>query len=155
MTVVKHIDAFAEAACRVLEEQVFMFGELLEKSELACDTDQYLMASVSFEGPELGKCFWIGSDAFGTELAANMLGVELDDPLAASGRRDALKELSNVVCCQFLTSVYGSEPIFHLASPILQTLDRENWSLYIQSRDTVGIVVEEHPVLLGLILQDR
>lgn len=155
MTAVRPTEVLTEAACRILENQVFMFGESSEKKDFACQADQYIMASVDFDGPIGGTCFWIASEQFGIELAANMLGVESDDPTAVSGSSDALKELSNVVCCQFLTSLYGTEPVFALDSPTSQRLDAANWSLHIKDQDTAGIVVDEHPILLGLIMNDR
>ena len=155
MTVAKHIDELMDAACRVLEDQVFMFGEPCDKDDLDEDVAHYVMVSVRFDGPIVGQCFWIAPKAFGTELAANMLGVDIEDPAAISGGCDAMKELSNVVCCQFLTSVYGTEPIFHLDSPVSEPLNYDGWSLHINSQDTVGIVIEDIPVLLGLVLQSR
>lgn len=152
MTKTNYIDAFSEATCRVLEEQVFMFGEPCEKENLLFEAPSYVMASVNFNGLVVGKSFWIASEAFGQELAANILGIDLNDPLALSGGHDALKELSNVICCQCLTSVYGSEPVFHLDSPLLQPLNLEDLSLHIKSQETTGIVVDEHAVLLGFTL---
>jgi hypothetical protein len=153
MILVKQLDAFAEAACRILEEQVFMFGEFCDKTRLPPHSEPCFMASVDFEGPVVGTCFWVGSDVFCIELAANMLGVEPSDNLAVLGKEDALKELINVICCQFLTSVYGTAPLFQLGSPVSQHLNDKDWVRYINSQGTVGLVVEEEPVLLGLALQ--
>jgi hypothetical protein len=155
MTVIEHIEILTEVACRILEDQVFMFGDVCEKKDFACDADPYVMASVDFDGPSCGTYFWIASQQFGIELAANMLGEDSDNLTAISGSDDALKELSNVICCQFLTSVHGTEPIFALSSPISQRLDAAKWSSYIKDRGSIGIVVDEHPVLLGLMMKDR
>lgn len=155
MIMTKQLDAFAEAACRILEDLVFMFGELCEKTDLPSCSELYSMASVDFEGPVVGTCFWIGTEAFCIDLAANMLGVEPDDDSAILGKEDALKELSNVVCCQFLTAVYGSVPLFQLACPVSQQLNAEDWMRYIDNPDTVGIAVDDQSVLVGLVLHTR
>lgn len=150
MTAEKQIDALVEAAFRILEDQVFMFGEVCDKADLACNPGSYLHATVTFEGPASGTCYWGGSEAFATELAANMLGVELDDPAADMAGKDALKELINVICCQFLTTYYGSEPIFHLESPVVAVLDWDAWSQFLHNPATVGAVVDDYPVVFGL-----
>lgn len=155
MMAATRIEALTDAACKILEEQVFMFGEPCDKLEVDYEADTFLKASVMFDGPVSGTFFWSASKGFCVELAANMLGIESDDEMAQAGYADALKELINVICCRFLTSVYGSEPIFHLNSPVSEKMKPAEWGQYIEHSDTLGIWVDDHLVLLGVTLTNQ
>ena len=50
-------------------------------------------------------------------LAANMLGVEEDDPVCSEKGMDALKEILNMIVGNCLTEAWGPGPVFHLHIP--------------------------------------
>jgi CheY-specific phosphatase CheX len=75
--------------------------------------------AVPFTGPFDGTLTVAVSDGVMSELAANMLGIELR-AIDASGRLDALKELANVICGNLLPAIAGTKPVFHIGAPLEQ-----------------------------------
>lgn len=150
MTIQECTTTMISVGQNVLETQVFMFGDLFDKGEFDCLETDFIMASVSFDGPVNGQCFWVAPVSFCVELAANMLGVSNDDDLALSGTMDALSELANVTCCQFLTTAFGTQPLFHLHCPVATSLDTQGWKMQIADSNTQGVSVDGYSVLIGL-----
>lgn len=77
----------------------------------------WMECRISYAGPGSGELHcWCPRD-FAVQLAANLLGVEPDNPLVQSGIHDALCEFMNVVCGQFVTARHGTSPVFNLSIP--------------------------------------
>lgn len=55
---------------------------------------------MSFTGAMQGECLLMVPEALCPEIAANILGLDTDDELAAMRAQDALKELLNVTCAR-------------------------------------------------------
>ena len=83
------------------------------------------------------------------EIAANVLGLEPDDDLVREGAGDALKELLNVTCGHILTSLLGTKMVFDLSAPEMEVYDESAWREMLRAPNTVGVLVEESPVLLS------
>ncbi|MEP6779778.1 MAG: chemotaxis protein CheX [Gemmatimonadaceae bacterium] len=72
-------------------------------------------ASVSFRGPISGRLVLRASRTVLSELAENMLGSDnMRDELM---HQDALGEVANVICGNFLPQVAGANAIFVLSAP--------------------------------------
>ena len=84
------------------------------------------------------------------EIAANVLGVDLDDPDVVVKPLDALKELLNVTCGHVLTALAGDEPVFDLTVPEVTEIDAVAWKKLADAPYTVAFLVDESPVLLQL-----
>ncbi|MBT4499646.1 MAG: hypothetical protein HOC74_18105 [Gemmatimonadetes bacterium] len=147
-------DRLAEVAIDVLEKQAFMFGEQSPKEELFTEAETFCHASMEFSGPICGT---VGIEApveVCAELAANMLGMEMDESLSPEDAGDALQELLNVICGQSLTALYGAEPVFDLSIPRLEEVGYVDWEMEMAATDTIGLLVDEEPVLVYLKLKE-
>ena len=103
----------SDVATRTLEELCFMFPmPLLSDEQRDAPVDAAM--SVRFVGPMTGRIVVRLCGGVLGELAANMLG-DADGDLGM--QRDALAEVTNVVCGNVLPLIGGSAAEFALAAP--------------------------------------
>jgi len=137
----------------VLEQLAFMFGEAVEKEELSGKAERYLHAIMKFKGAQSGEIGIAVPSEIGMVLTSNILGIEEGEEVVEEKSVDALKELLNIVCGQFLTTVFGEGPVFDLSVPEVKELDREGWERMRRNPEVVGMVVEELPLLAHASMQ--
>lgn len=101
----------------VLANLAFMFTAQ-ENPDEAGSAD-WMEASIEYRGPCTGRLRLHCTHDFSRLLAANLLGLDPEEPEAAAKADDALKELMNVLCGQFVTSAYGSDGVFNLSIPLI------------------------------------
>lgn len=145
----------AEAVENVLDVQAFMFAENADLDELDPPEESCLHSSISFEGETCGRIDLIFPQELCVELAANVLGIEAEEVDDDEDAEDALKELLNVICGQFLTRHFGSEPVFHLTIPQVESLELETWEEWKGRAGTTGFEVDFSPVLVHLMLEEN
>lgn len=143
-------ERISRAFCEVLEKQAFLFAEPPDGAELPAPAGPCVLARMGFSG------HWGGSFSLAVpremcpEIAANVLGLEADDPAAAERDIDALKELLNVACGRALTALAGEQPVFDLSVPQVSELPPEAWKALRASADCLTFVVDDRPVLVAL-----
>ncbi len=71
--------------------------------------------SLEFRGPVNGRLVLRASSDVLPRVAANMLGVQ--QGRQPGMQRDAMAELSNVICGNVLPDIAGAEAVFHLHAP--------------------------------------
>jgi CheY-specific phosphatase CheX len=148
----ERLDQVRDVFRDVLETMAFMFAEPAERDELPLNRSDMRAVRMSFNGVEGGGTLLLAvPNEFQLELAANMLGIESDDPAAAAKGDDALKELLNVVCGRILTTLYGDRPVFDLSVPAIFALAEEGWNGLHADAEAVGFLADERPVLLKLM----
>ena len=105
----------AAVVTNVLEDLAFMVSDEGPPRPLA-DT-VWLECEISYVGPVHGtlRC-WCTRD-FALQLAANLLGTDMEDGAVREQIGDALREFMNVVCGQFVTTFHGTGPVFDLTIP--------------------------------------
>lgn len=99
----------------VLADLAFMFAE----DELG-DTvpgGSWLETTIGYSGTSTGVLRLRCTQEFSIQLAANLLGLDPDDPETERSAHDAVKEFMNIVCGQFTTGAYGNEDVFNLTIP--------------------------------------
>jgi hypothetical protein len=79
-------------------------------------------------------------------LAANLLGIDADDDTATAQGEDAVKEFMNIVCGQFVTSVYGRDDVFNLSIPQIVGLP-ETPDLTSEDSDRSSTLSVDHHVV--------
>ncbi len=104
-----------EVAEDVLGKLTFVFS-FPDDDRPPLDPDAAVSASVSFDGPFSGTLFLTVTAPMLPELTGNMLGVE-EGETTVEQQEDALKELINVICGNFLPRFAGKQAIFHVAPP--------------------------------------
>ena len=108
--------------CRtIFEDAAFTFVDMPDETG-AIDPGMTLdsgdiAAEVDFAGPFNGLLAVSTCSKMAVNAAANMLGVDEDDPSAGEKKSDALCELLNMICGNFLPAVAGAEPEFRIGSP--------------------------------------
>lgn len=135
----------------ILEKQAFVFAEACPVEDLKAEAEDYLHATIAFEGPLCGLLGLATSRDLCAELAANMLGIEPDDAVAEEDASDALKELLNVVCGQFLTALYGNEPVFQLSIPKVETFGQADWEKRKALPNGIGFAVDDEAPLIAYL----
>jgi len=140
-------EKLAQVFCDVLMNYAFMFGDESPKDELPNNGAVFLHATVGFRGHRKGTLGILTSDGLCNELAANVLGLELEEGISENDASDALKELINVVCGQFLTEIFGEEPIFDLLPPSVSQIDEITWRELVDNGNALGFMVEDAPVI--------
>jgi len=145
----------SEVFCDVLMRYAFMFGEECEKESILLDNPDYLHVNVSFNGYKSGNIGILASPELCIEMAANVLGTDMEDDNCANDAKDALAELANVVCGQFLSSAYGSEPIFNLSPPSVSEVSELEWQEIYENDNSLTFMVEDNPALIYLDIEQE
>jgi len=145
-----HKELLSEVFCEVAENLAFMFGELAEEDEMPPAPPEGVCASMGFTGAFPGSLAMAVPVEMCREIAANVLGVDLDDPDIEVKPIDALKELLNVTCGHVLTALAGEEPVFDLTVPEVTEIDAAGWKKLVDAPGTVVFLVDESPLLLQL-----
>jgi CheY-specific phosphatase CheX len=92
-------------ACRVLEQAAFVFADPVPGlGELDGDV---VTTVVTFSGPASGWVKMSSTLDFGVEVAANLLGIEPDEPGASQYANDALCEILNMVIGEVVEDWFG------------------------------------------------
>lgn len=110
-------EAMVIVAPRILEESAYVFSEPLDGPDEPSDDWRPVGVQLRWEGPSDGAMRIWADPALLPVLAANMLGIEEDDPVCASKGLDALKETLNMIVGNCLTEAWGPGPVFHLNIP--------------------------------------
>ena len=143
-------EALMEVFCRVLEQVAFAFGEEVAKEELPSDgSSRFLHCTIGFDGPFKGTIEVALPPQFCEELAANVLGTEAEE-ITSVLAEDALKEIVNVTCGQWLTAVAGEKPIFNLSVPSIKEIDNSGWVELRDSPSSIAMIVDDVPALLDV-----
>src|SRR5690606_5615893 len=99
----------------VLANLAFLFTD---DEELETTPDEvWLETTISYHGPESGTLRFRCTRDFCVLLAANLLGIDSEDETAVRQSEDAVREFMNIVCGQFVTSMFGSDHVYNLSIP--------------------------------------
>jgi len=133
-----------ESLMEVLEQVAFLFpvpAETDKWNDLSINNGSTLCFGITFEGPVTGRIFLLISEMLTKEIAANMLGIDEEDPDVQQKSIDATKEILNILCGNLLPKIYGKEPVFHLCTPYI--IDEfENEEIEIDSIDKISLDVD-------------
>jgi hypothetical protein len=99
----------------VLQDSAFMFVEPAE--EPAEWGEKVFTATLAFESVKGGLLRLTMALPVGVELAANMLGTEIEDPEAEENGRAAVSEILNVIGGAFVTRYFGTKVPSQLGLP--------------------------------------
>lgn len=99
----------------VLANLAFMFTD--DEQTDAAPGEIWLETTISYHGPVSGNLKFRCTQGFAVLLAANLLGIDPDDNVAARQCEDAVREFMNIVCGQFVTSMHGSDDVYNLSIP--------------------------------------
>ena len=149
------LDSFLETTARVLEEAAFVFTEPADDG--AFPAGDVIRTELEFHGPEpdggSGRLVFAAGSAFGVDLAANLLGIEPDDPDAVDKCPDGLKELLNMIGGVLMSVWYGSDAICRLGIPEAETVSREEHETRRGRAAWSGALVTEEEARIELYVE--
>lgn len=149
-----HNDILISTCCDVFESLSFMFGEAIDLDEVESDSETFIHVSISYKGDRAGAINLIVSAETASSLAYNILGIdEGEEELTIESAMDALKELLNTICGQFMTSMFGDEPVFDLTVPETKIISLDEWLETVTSGDFLAVNIEDQPILIRSIIE--
>ena len=120
----------------ILQEAAFVFAEPTEKR--APDEREVLVARLGFDGPTSGEMLLSCSPIVATDLAANLLGIEPDDPDAEARGGDAIGEMLNIVGGALLADWFGIDGKFEMGVPSVSQLTPAD---YVRQTDNAYLML--------------
>jgi hypothetical protein len=111
------LQAFEGSIGHILEDLVFLFPSPMPAPAHEHGLGNRILVHMTYSGAHNGKLAMDYPDSFSTMVAANMLGLDEDDPDIVPKSEDAIRELLNVICGNLLPALYGSEAVFSLGIP--------------------------------------
>ena len=107
-----------EAASSVLESTAYALIEPLDDSENKGDSSRLETgALLRFSGTFSGVLVAMTSEKLAAALAADMVGLD-DEFSGLVDRNDAMKEILNIICGEFLSYICQSQDDYRVESPI-------------------------------------
>ena len=147
-------DILIKVCCDVFESLSFMFGEAIDLDEVDSESGSFINVSISYKDDRAGAIILIVSAETAKILAYNILGIDEDEEdLPFESSMDALKELLNTICGQFITSRFGDEPVFDLTVPETKTISLDEWQESVDSGNFLALNVEDEPILIKSIIE--
>jgi hypothetical protein len=105
----------------ILANLAFMFSDDEVPAVLAGES--WYETAIRYDGPRHGRLRLWCPQSFMTRLAANLLGVDPQEPETDVKGIDAVKELMNILCGQLVTEFHGGDAIFNLSIPECHRLE--------------------------------
>ena len=147
-------DILIKVFCDVFESLSCMFGEAIVLVEVDSESESFINVSISYKGNRAGAVFLIVSDETAKILTYNILGIDEDEEdLPSESYMDALKELLNTICGQFITSMFGDEPVFDLTVPETKIISLDEWQKSVDSGNFLALNVDDEPILIKSIIE--
>jgi CheY-specific phosphatase CheX len=144
-------EIFMQVIADVLERFAFLFVEADEDKQILQFADDFLHASITFSGKQMGILTVSSPVTLCREMAANVLGISSED--ASQGdAEDALKELVNIICGTLTPQLFGDREVFDLTEPRLYQIDRGKWRELVADRENIRLWIEDKPILFNLAL---
>lgn len=142
----------AEALTEALETMAFMIAAAPE--EPMPEPVDSVLVRMNFTGPLHGTTELAASGEFMQMLAANVMGVDPDDPEAHVQGTDAFKELLNTTCGVLLPMLATSpEDVFHVTIPESEEIfGCDRWQHFIDQPGVTVLDVDTYPVALRITL---
>lgn len=139
----------SEVFTNVLETMTFMFADSFDISLPAPQVNDAVQAYMEFCGEAgFGAVSITVPSEMTRDFACNILGMEIDDPMAADKTKDALKELLNVITGKIATEIFGTRPVFHLSIPNMLPVDNAYFEILWNGPAAFQFSIDGKPILL-------
>jgi hypothetical protein len=141
-----------QALSEALETMAFI-TPLPPEDPSAAPAAPAVLTRIEFRGPiAAGALELICPDPFGAMLAANLLGVEPNDPDARGKTADAIRELLNVACGTLLRNSGATAAGFvEMTVPTQRPFDPAGWDAFAKSETAVVTDADGHTIAVRLV----
>lgn len=136
----------------ISERLAFMFGDPVEKQALENEDVAWSQAAITFKGGVSGELKLTVPRSLCLDLAANILGLDVDDLEHGPVATDALCELLNVVSGHVVRGLQGNGDPFELTVPSYRELDAGAHRPLLEGEDTLCYDLDGWSVMLTLTL---
>lgn len=144
-------DVFDQVTVLALEEWGMMMVEPTEvSSTVFSDGEDLYLGSTEFHGVMHGSIKVLCGHPFMNCLCRNLLGLSEDEEISEEQSQDALKELMNVFCGNFLTQTYGDDTVFDLVYPEVVHPSEEEKNRFWASRLIHCFLADDEPIAIAL-----
>lgn len=145
-----------QTVMEVLEQTAFVFPDAVDMLDgVSFDDLSFIMVKLNFTGDYKGEVRMILAIDFCTELAANLLGEDIEDSTPDENNYDSAKEMLNIISGQLLTRMFGDEALFSLTAPEVEELPNEKLFELIDKSDYALCMVDEFPVITMFTLEEE
>ncbi len=134
-------ELLVSVASQVFEEAAFIFSDPVDQPPPF--DSPVVMAMMNFEGPESGRLVLAASYKFATELAANLLGVDLDDPELKDKAAGAIGEMLNMISGVMTAQAFGDEVLVKFSVPDLKVLEPDGYEKIKMAASVSGSMMAE------------
>ena len=133
----KITEALQQTAIRSLETLCFVFSSPAAHGPHDPATDP-LIVEVRFQGTHAGSLVLKVAQNIVATLAGNMTG---EGTMTDEQQRDAVGEIANVICGNFLPDAFGKGHVFEIAAPVIpQTVPADRSSVQVHLTVEAGWV---------------
>ncbi len=129
MTNEEYADILADTTLTILQDAAFVFAE--QTYDPLVWEDDVIETELEFSGDLQGRLMLAVPRPIGVEIAANMLGVEPDDPDVENQLGPAACEMLNMVAGSLVAAWSGEESVCQIGIPDSKTVSpsqRSDWS---------------------------
>ena len=142
----------AESFAQTIETMAFMMA--LPPEDNMCAPQESIMVSMDFTGPINGHVELVAGVNLIVNAAANIMGLDEDDPLAKEKGIDAFKEILNTTCGILLPRIAESpNDIFDVTIPCSESFSSvDKWDEYVTQEDVVILELDQNPVAIKMKL---
>ena len=109
-------EALHRAAMRSLETLCFVFSSPLREKDKKANRKS-MTVEVKFQGFHTGRLILKVSQDIIATLTKNMIG---EKEVTGEQQRDAMGEIANVICGNFLPEVFGRVQVFEISAPVVK-----------------------------------
>lgn len=133
------------------------FAMLFADGEIASDEEEDKEAgykvSIGFSGVGAGRIDILISRALAVELAANVLGVDVEE-VDEDTVQDAVKEFANILVGEFAAERYGEDQMVNLGIPSIEPASVTNQPVHSDEvSQKIGLCVDDHVLSASLFLE--
>lgn len=149
-----HRMVLSQVVADVCQRQAFLFAEECDPDSALAAVGPFQRAAIAFTGPRQGILEVAATRSLTLELITNLLDLDPENEDATSATADALGELVNVICGQFLTAAFGSRAVFRLSIPEIGGLDEAAWSESAADPEALCLSFDESHAVVHLSLEE-
>ena len=143
-------EVLTEVFCDVLEKQAFMFAEPATEEDIPKNITNCITTKVNFYGDKSGMLFFTVPTSMSRQLAANMIGLDIEDIETDDQAYDSLRETLNIICGNLLTELFGVDMAISPTIPETLTTFDKTWDELAADENVLGFLVDDVPVFIDV-----
>lgn len=150
MSIVK--DVFINISNLALEDWGMALVEPLDETSRSIfdQSDRIYYGTTRFKGVMSGTLAVLCTREFMENIWRNLLGLDYDSEVSDESCEDALKELINVFCGNFLTEAYGDDIVFELVYPLVRPASEDDIDGFFNNKLVLCFLADDQPIALAL-----